>query len=284
MLYGASRVASRSSLFVATLIILFIISFSLPLIVTLRWRQPFTTSSQSAADADSLFPHYTAVQSGGQRIEITDSTGLDPAAGRDFIVSGWFKLARPLQAKEKVLFIGKADSLSEPQAGYIVGLSRDSDTIRPIVYWGDAHKSKWYSFSDISIAAQSWFMLVLSFQEGKYLGMHIAIPGADRKTDLKLLGGYEVEDGVTPASSGPFVAGTWGDGKFKGRIGPFGIFSAAELGDNLKNILKSLARNPEELPAAFSSKEVMLWVPRGLQDESPAKRNLQALATTRKRS
>lgn len=283
MLYGASRAASRSPLFVATLVILFLISFSLPLIFTFRWRQPFATSAQSATDADSLFPNYIAVQSVGQRIEVAHANELNPVHGKDFIVSGWFKLARPLQIKEKVLLLGKDDSLAEPQSGYMIGLSRDTDTVRPIVYWGDARKGKWYSFADTSIAAQSWFMLALSFQDGKFLGLHIAIPSTEGKTELKLLGGYEVEDGVLPSSLGPFVLGAWGDGKFKGRIGPFGVFSKSAIGDDLKNILKSLARTPEELPAAFSSEDVMLWAPRGLQDQSSAKRVLQLLATPRKR-
>ncbi len=282
MLYGASRAASRSPIFVVALVLLFLVSFSLPLIFTFHWRQPFSGSSQSATDADALFPQYTAVQSAGQRIEIAKADGLNPERGRDFIVSGWFKLARPLQVKEKVLLLGRSDSLAEPQGGYIIGLSRDSDTVRPIVYWGDEQKGKWYSFSDISIAAQSWFMLVLSFQEDKFLGLHIAIPSGDSRAELKLLGGYEIEDGVIPAARGPFVLGAWGDGKFKGRIGPFGVFSKAQTAESLKNILKSLAREPEEIPADFSSDEVLLWAPRGLGDESPAKREIQLLATPRK--
>ena len=282
MLYGASRVASRGPVFVGALVILFLVSFSLPLIFTFRLSD-ITTSSQSAADADSLFPNYTAIQSAGQRIEVEHASELNPVAGKDFIVSGWFKLSRLLQSREKILLLGKNDANSEPQSGYIIGLSRDADTIRPIVYWGNDNKGKWYSFSDISIAAQSWFMLVLSFQEGKYLGLHIATPSATGKTELKLLGGYEVEDAVTPTSSGPFIVGALGDGKFKGRIGPVGVFSSANIGDDLKNVLKELARSPDELPAAFGSEDVVLWAPQGLHDESPAKRSLQLLASPRKR-
>ncbi|MBN8548901.1 MAG: hypothetical protein J0M12_06270 [Deltaproteobacteria bacterium] len=283
MLYGTSRVASRTPFYIVGLAFLFVISFSLPLLFTFKFGGTLTTSSQSAADADAIFPEYTAVQSSGQRIEIEHAAALNPQPGEDFILSGWFKFARPLQPKEKVLLIGKNDALAEPQSGYIIGLARDTDTVRPIVYWGDEKKGKWYSFADIAIAPQSWVMLALSFQDGKYLGMHAATIGADGKAELKLLGGYEVEDGVHPSSSGPLLLGAWGEGKFKGRVGPFGLFSKSGIGDDLKNVLKSLSRSPQEIPSSLSQDEVMLWAPRGLKDESAAQRNVQLLATPRKR-
>lgn len=281
MLYGASRVASRSPLFLATLVALFFISFSLPLVLTFKFGGSFG-SSTAPGDSDTFFPGYTAIQVPGQHLEVSHSDDLNPMRGSDFIVSAWFKLSRLPQVKEKILLLGKNDANDDPHAGFVLGLSRDSDTIRPIVYWGDSTHRKWYSFSDISIAAQSWFMLALSFQDDKYLGLHIAMPG-ESKTEVKLLGGYEVEDGVVPDSPGAFMIGSWGEGRFRGRIGPFGIFSKPGIGEGLKDVLKSLARRPLEVPDTLSAKHVKLWVPDGLEDRSGLKRSLQMIGA-RKRS
>jgi hypothetical protein len=275
MLYGASRAVTRGPVFVALLVVVFLLSFSLPLFFTFTFRGAFGSAATAGPDADSLFPEYAPIQSAAQRIEVAHAPELNPTADKDFIISGWFKLARVLQSKEKVLLLAKDEGAAETQSGYIVGLSRDADTIRPIVYWGAQGKGKWYSFSDISLAAQSWFMLGLSFQEGKYLGLHIAFPTPDGKADVKLLGGYEIEAPSIPDSEGSLVVGAWGDGKFRLRVGPFGVFSRADIGDDLKSVFKSLARYPFDVPNNFSRSDVVLWAPHELKDEGPTQREIK---------
>lgn len=274
MLYGASRVASRNSVFLASLVLLFVISFSVPLIFTFKISGIYSPGS-SSQDADAVFPGYTAISALGEHLEIEGGTDLNPQPGNDYIVSGWFRLSRMPQLKEKVLLLSKVDGQAENSAGFVLGLARDTDTIRPIVYWGDGDVGRWYSFSDIGLASQSWFMLALSFQEGKFLGLHLGVPVPNRDTEVRLLGGYEVENGVVPDPVSPLRVGAWNEGRFRGRLGPFGVLSPSSIGDELKDLVKELARNPLTPPPSIAAKDVKIWVAERGKDISGYKRPVQ---------
>ncbi len=282
MLYGASRVGTRSPWFLCSLVLLFAVSFSLPLFFTFKARDVFVGSSPTP-EGDSFFPAYVGINTPGQHLEVQAEDALSPRSGRDLLISGWFKLSRTPQVLDKILLFSKVDGQADSAAGYIVGLSRDSDTIRPIVYWGDGTNGKWYSFSDIGAAVQGWFMLALSFQEGKYLGLHLGLPVPGQRPEIRLLGGYEVEGRVLAASRAPLRIGAWNEGLFRGRIGPFGVFSPSSMADSLKDVLKSLARDPLSAPPMFATKEVELWVPEAGKDISSYKRTVQFVRADQKR-
>ena len=283
MLYGASRVGARNSWFLLSLVALFAISFSLPLFFTFKARDVFSGGAASSADGDPFFPAFVGINAPGQHLEVAPTGDLNPVADRDFLVSAWFKLSRTPQVMDKVLLLSKVDGPSDSAAGFVLGLARDSDTIRPIVFWGNGALGKWYSFSDIGTAVQGWFMLALSLQEGKFLGLHLGIPVPGQKTEVRLLGGYEIEDRIMAASDAPLRLGAWGEGLFRGRIGPFGVFAPAPVGDELKQVLKALARDPLSPPPMFATKEVKLWSAEDGKDSSIFKRTVQLVRVGQKR-
>lgn len=267
MLYGASRVASRGSLFVASLVLLFLVSFSLPLLFTFKFGGFFATPS-TASDVDALFPESHPISGAGHFLRIAPAPDLNPQPGSDFILSAWFKLNRPPQVREKIVLLERMDADPAKPNGYILGVARESESLRPFVFWGDGEKGKWYSFADVPVLVQTWFMFALSFQEDKFLGLHMATVGANGKVEVQLLGGYAVEEPTLPSSTRPLLLGAWDEGRFRGRIGPFGIVSKPELGEDLKPVLKQIAREPLEFPADLSRRDLKLFVPRGLEDKA----------------
>lgn len=257
---GRSRWAS---LRVASLTLTFILAFALPiyLIFALKGGTLFRPSRWSLADAVSFARN-------GEGICVEHAPDLNPQAGRDFLISGWFKLKELPRADRRMFLLSKLTD-DRVMNGYVLALERDGDLIRPAVFWRDASgRGNWRSFSEISIAPDVWFMLSLSFYEGRYLGIHFALRQAEQKIQPRLVGGYELGDVVIPGSESPLCTGMTGSSGYRGALGMLSVFSPRGLGKKLNRAVKDLARQPGSIPREFSKSEAVLLIRDGQSDSS----------------
>ena len=140
------RLISRS-----LLVLLFILSFLLPLYFGLRVTGLLTDSTHSpAAELDPVFPDAVPVHDQGAFIRISGSRELLPKHGEDFLMTAWIKLRKLPSKGERMILFAKADNKAPFYPGYSLSLVREGQEIHPIVYWRDAGGvGGWYLFSEI---------------------------------------------------------------------------------------------------------------------------------------
>ena len=210
------------------------------------------------SEKEDLFPYSFVVNNSGTTYRVRNAKGLEPVAGQDFLLVSWIKLRKPLDIGDRAIFIGKYDPKTKVRPGYSVGLTKDADGTRPIVYWQDeTGNGRWYTFSSVDITPRSWMMLAVSFRKGKYLGVHAAENGTLQK--VHLLGGYELDSEIIPSSEADLVIGSFGDSKFRGRIGPIGTLMLPSLPSDLAGFVGELAKRPREVPRNVSMDEIGVW-------------------------
>jgi len=237
----------------------FVLSFILIFSVTLRLGGYLLTSTTPLEpDQEAIFPESFIVQGPSSSYRVANAVDLDPSRDNDFLFVIWFKLRHVLSEDERVTFVAKYDPNSKLRAGYSIALQKDTDGVRPLVYWQDeSGQGHWYTFATMSVPAQSWVMLGLSFRSNQYLGLHGAVMGDTQ--GVKLLGGYDLEKPMIPTSESDLVIGAFGGSKFRGRIGPVGIAKPIKLGERLIPILNEVISRPLEIPATLSTEEVTFW-------------------------
>ena len=261
--HSKGNAGSVAPLRVAGLCLAFVLAFTLPLyfIFALKDGALFGSSPWELEEAVSFVR-------GGDSLCVEHATDLNPQSGRDFLISGWFKL-KELPRAEKRMFLLSKLSNDRQMNGYVLALERDGDLVRPAVFWRDANgRGSWRSFSDISIAPNVWFMLSLSFYEGRFLGVHFAIRQAEQKIQPHLVGGYELSEEVLPSSESQLCTGMVGSSGYRGSLGLLSIFSPRGLSKKLNRVVKDLARRPASLPREFSLDENVLLVKDGQADSS----------------
>jgi hypothetical protein len=156
------------------------------------------------------------------------------------------------------MFIAKYDPTSKVRPGYSIGLKGSSDGARPIVYWqNEREEGKWLTFTDTQLRAREWYLMVVSFRKGHFLGVHL-VPHSSPKS-VQVLGGYDVGENVLPANGADLVVGSFNDGAFRGRLGPFGVIERENLSDDLSRLIKEMAKAPLVVPSLLAPENVVLW-------------------------
>lgn len=267
-MHTAVREATRSSAFALLLVFLYLISFSIPFVFAFKFVGWGSVPTETSFNEDAIFGEVTALSGAGSFLSISGGGATTPAVGEDFVFSFWVRPSRLPQRSEKILLAGASEFSADSKDGFMIGLSRDDQKIRPIALWGDGDQARWYSFSEVELYPQAWALFVLSFTESRFLGLHVASFSREGKPIITLLGGYEVPEGLVAKTGESLKIGAVGSGRFRGRVGPFGVFSAADLGDKLEDLVKELAANPLERPGSVSFSAVKLWAPSTRNDIS----------------
>jgi hypothetical protein len=139
-----------------------------------------------------------------------------------------------------------------------VALVGGPDGVRPQVYWQDQDgKGKWLTFAATQMAPKEWYLLALSFRDSRYLGLHIR--PLDQAGKVEVLGGYDLDGYTVPAPKADLLVGAFGGSKFRGRVGPIGVFRGKEMFSDVPKVLKTIAANPLQVPHQFDPEEVVLW-------------------------
>ncbi len=204
------------------------------------------------------FPDSFPIFSPNLALHVPDAAGLDPVDGTDFLFFSWFRLRKTVAVNERVMFIAKYDPNSKIRPGYSFGLKGASDGTRPIVYWqNEREEGKWFTFTGASVRAREWYLMVISFRKGRFLGVHL-VPHTSPKS-VEVLGGYDVGESVSPCNAADLVVGSFSDGSFRGRLGPFGVISRENLSDDLSKLIKEMAKTPLVVPSWLPPENVFLW-------------------------
>jgi hypothetical protein len=258
--------AERSPYFIA---LIFAISFLVPIVFFGSARGWFSSQSGEVLDEYTPFPEAVSLRGSGSYIRIKHREDLLPVAERDLLILGWFKLPDPPSIGDRNILLLKYDSGSKTRSGYGLALSRVGESVRPEVYWrGPEGKGGWYAFPDMPFIPSTWFALILSFREGKYLGLHTTNLLGDENPEIRLLGGYDVTDVGIPANQDDLIFGAPEHSSYRGQLGPLGLFSLSNLSPKFKEILKDAVRRPLDVPGGISPEHILLWMPQPFIDLS----------------
>lgn len=251
---------------------LFILSFVFPILVAAHLNGFFDGGwEEGAGNRRELFPTSIAVGQNDGPITIPAGPGLDPIVGRDFMLVSWFKFRKVPISGDKVFLLTKFPDERKPRSGYALGLIDDNGVLRPMVYWSTTEGGRWYRFSEFEVPAKVWTMFAVSLREGRFLGLHVATVSEAGEADTKLLGGYDLGADTVAAPEVPITLAPSFPTRYISRIGPVGIFNTKDLTNELKDVVKEFAKTPLEIPGAFSSSDVGLWISDGKADSSAYK-------------
>lgn len=207
--------------------------------------------------AEDPFPNAIPVMQPGVVLHVSHDDSLNPERERDWVYLSWIKLKKSISPDERVVVSAKYDPSTKLRVGYSLVLRGGVDGVRPVVYWqGETGVGKWYTFAPMQLQSREWYLLAISFRRGT-LGMHLT--SASSPKSLTPLGGYEVGEEVLPVNSTELIAGSFANGKFRGRLGPIGIVTGGDISKDLPSFLKSIAKKPTELPEAPEGSNLVLW-------------------------
>jgi len=271
---------AQNRIFIVALGALFLLSFSLPVLYGVSSTGLLATllpDEPREVPRDEVFPTSRAINASDGEIRVKHAPTLDPAGGAALIIASWFKVKRLPERGGRMILLAKFDSAHRHRPGYALSLSEDGGRYRPGIYWRDgAGTGKWFSFSEFAITPREWFMLALTFHDDRFLGLHGSVPVPGQKAQVVLLGGYDLGAVDIPSSGADLVVAPVSGHRFTGRVGPIGLFSGIDLSERYRPILKSLAREPLEIPDQLDDEEVHLWIVDGAVDRSPLAQQVES--------
>lgn len=206
---------------------------------------------------DAVFADAVAITRSGTVLTVGHHPLLNPTES-DFMLFVWFKLKSDLDLKERSAFLGKYDPREANPQGYALALVGGADGVRPHVYWqNSAGGGRWFAFASTNVKPGTWYVMGVTFRAQRYLGVHIAPYGPDANPEV--LGGYDLDGAIIPASSANLSIGQFKRSKFKGHVGPFGVFRDIDISKDSSRILKRIARNPSFDEEPVEESKIALW-------------------------
>ena len=198
------------------------------------------------------------VSNAGVFKQVSFDPALNPRLGEDFIFFIWFKVRKSPADGESLALMGKFDATQQHRPGYALSLEGAPDGVRPKIYWNDAEgQGRWHALSSIRLRRKNWYLLAIVFSKDTFLSAHVAMPGSD--SEPILLGGNRVEPVVIPQSDAAMVVGATGAGRFRGQLGPFGVLRGKKLASRVKEIVTSMAAEPDSIPSEVATSTIALW-------------------------
>ncbi len=263
---------------------LFVISFLIPIVVGVEFVRRSVQETDGIDDEDrELFDNSFRIPAPNAYIKVAHSEDLSPQDGQDFFLLLWFKIENLPSPGERVLILAKHEPMSRSQRGFALALAGFADGIRPELYWRDSEgKGRWFAFSNFYILPKRWAALAVSFRENRLLGLHGMLAAADGKPQSQLLGGYELDPTIMPTSDADLMIGAFNNGKFLGRIGAVGIFSAKKLSKRFDDLLRAIKREPKKIPDVFTAEEVRLWIDSDKGDSAPVPHKVEFIGGSRR--
>lgn len=210
---------------------------------------------------DELFPSSLKIESSLSNLQISGAQGLEPEVDKDFFVSAWFRLDRPIGNGQKVTLFSKV----EDSHGYALALEGTGENqVRPSVLWKEGTVGKWYPMSEIEIPVREWFVIGLIFYKDKFLGGHFGLWDPIKEhASISTLGGHELSTIVRPkAGDRPLVFGPIPKGTFRGSIGPILIAQGKKLSKDVPAAFKLIAKFPKLVPENLAENQVVVWLPK----------------------
>ena len=245
-----------------SLALLFLASFAVPLVFASKVKDIFFGDGPVATQRLKLeFPQNSGVFSDSKYfLRIRDAEGLDPRRDEDFMVLSWYSLKLLPQLDERKVLYSKLDPSSPTQRGYSLSLVKIKEGLQPVVYWRDnSGRGGALKFAPIELLPKTWFMFALTCRKNRFLGLHGMLLRNEGKPEIKLLGGYDLEDVVAPWSDSDLVVGPFNSRRVEGKVGPFGIFSGPKLLNSIDDILHDLRTEPGQLPKSIPESAVKIW-------------------------
>lgn len=257
----------RNAPSIAVLALIFGLSFLVPLLVAGNYFHFFSQESESQDEVDDFFPKSMTIGSPETFLRVDGAAVVDPPRDKDFLFTGWFKLRTHPKPGDRMILVSKINYQDALRNGFALGISRDRDSMRAVVYWRDTSgRGSWFDFPEMTFPARQWFMLALSFYGGRYLGLHMLLRQDDGRIETRLVGGYELLPDSYPGSSAELTIGALGASTFRGKVGPVGVFNVRNLSEALDDILKDFRKDPNSIPSRFDEANVILWIPEGTAD------------------
>ena len=206
---------------------------------------------------DGAFADAVAITRSGTVLSVAHHDMLNPS-GSDFMLFVWIKLRSEINPEERSTFLGKYDPKRDNPEGYALALIGGADGVRPHVYWQYASgKGRWFAFASTHIIPDKWYLMAVTFRAGRYLGVHMAPQHSEANPEV--LGGYDLDGEVVPASSSPLAIGAFKRSRFRGHIGPFGVFQNIDIAKDGATILKQIARDPSFAAEPVEDRQLALW-------------------------
>lgn len=256
---------------------LFVVSFAVPVLFAVRVLGVLGDGADRAP-AES-FQNAREIRGGASQLQVLNSGDLQPVEGEDFLLTGWFKLLRLPKPGERVILFTKYDGAAPAFAGYAVELQRKGEDLVPLVYWRDGRSTgRWYYFSKVRIVPKSWFMVALSFQDNKALGLHIASMHLYEEERLQLLGGYNFDPPILPYAAADLRIGGQGSLALRGTVGPIGVFIGKQIPDDYQTLYSQMVERPMQIPPQLEE-SVRFWSIDGRRDLTSAGRKIHKAAS-----
>jgi hypothetical protein len=235
----------------------FAVSWLVVVALFFSFKSSQSTTGGSAPKVDGAFSDAVAITRSGTVLTVAHHPLLNPTES-DFMLFVWFKLKSSLDLQERSAFLGKYDSKEANPEGYALALVGGADGVRPHVYWqNSAGKGRWFAFASTRIEPGTWYVMGVTFRAQRYLGVHIAPYGPEASPEV--LGGYDLDGSIVPASSANLSIGQFRRSKFRGHVGPFGIFRDIDIAKEAPRILKRIARDPSFEAEPVEQSNVALW-------------------------
>jgi hypothetical protein len=223
-------------------IIAFVFGILVPVILFYGYKYFNTEQLEEQAKSDKIFPSSLNVRSVYDNFSIKSDPLLLPSGDKDFMIALWYRLLKQPAIGEKSFLIQKYEKNSKKHEGYAVALQRDSEGIRPLVYWMDTEgHGRWHYFEAIDYNSKEWQVLVISFIKGKLLGAH-SLTLYPNSENIKLLGGYSFNQDTYALSSSDLILGGVKQGSLpRVKIGAFATIHKVNLAESLEDYLKKIA-------------------------------------------
>ena len=216
-----------------------------------------SVASVGSAGVDGAFADAVAITRSGAALSVEHHAMLNPTDS-DFMLFVWFKLKAGIDPEERAAFLGKYDSRIGNPEGYALALVGGADGVRPNVYWQNSSgRGRWFAFASTHITPGQWYVMGVTFRAQRYLGVHIAPSGAESNPEV--LGGYDLDGAIIPASQAKLSVGAFKQSKFRGHIGPLGVLRDIDISKDASRIMKRLARNPSFSSGLVDDGQIALW-------------------------
>lgn len=266
------RLDRRDIAFLLALVLLFVGSFTLPIVFGLKFDSLLRKWRQPVADSTLVEPFESGVTLRGNAnyLLVKKNKTLGPAPGEDFLVSGWFLLDSLPGVGEELTLVSRHQGKGDQRFGYALWLEGEGSAVRPVAYWRDkAGHGGSFAFADQHLRSGQWFFLAMSVRNNRSIGIHFAAWKGDEHPEVTLLGGYDMGAEIVADANAEMRFGFSRVTPFRGVIGPIGIFGGPGLTGDLRTILRALTRERTSPPSMLPKNQVKLWAIDGSKDESP---------------
>jgi hypothetical protein len=260
---SASRRSLSSLFLVAAFAASFIAAYFIVVALGSLFSDPHSQKSVASLITTQVtrggsFEDAISVNAPGPVVRIKNIRELNPTPGGDFLLTVWVNVSALIADGERSVFLTKFDTNSPSKPGYAIALNGGPDGVRPQVHWQDeVGRGRWLTFAPVQLNPREWFLLGLSFREGRYVGLHARPLEEDGRVEV--LGGYDLQDMATPKSRADLLLGSLGVGQFKGMIGPVGVFQGKSVTSDVPKILTRMVASPGLPPDVIESQDVVLW-------------------------